>query len=109
MKTILENKDIHAIMRMVKTDLRKNVCGYANPQLYRVALTGTKQCIEDYQAAFIKCIQFVYYYKGSQISFEQKLEFFNEATKIYGKTGLFFSGGASMAKFHFGILKALIQ
>jgi hypothetical protein len=49
MKSMREKQDVKAIMRMLSTDLQKNVCGIANPQLYKVAWNGTKDCIEEYQ------------------------------------------------------------
>jgi len=94
---------------MLKQDLKKNICGIGNVELYKVLLTGTKECIEEYHQEVIKCIQFLYYYSGRQITPEIKLKFFDEASRSYGKTAMFFSGGAGLGRFHYGIIKALAE
>lgn len=89
--------------------MTKNIGGICNPKLYNVCCIGTKQLIEDYHNEVIKCIQFIYYYKGSKIDLHKKLEFFSETRHSFGRTALFLSGGASFGKFHFGVMKALYE
>jgi len=66
--------------------------GIANPELYEYLTIGTKKLIEKYHNEVIKCIQIVYYYKGSKLSVQQKLEFFSETRHSYGRTALLLSG-----------------
>lgn len=40
---------------------------------------------------------------------QQKVEFFAETRHSYGRTALFLSGGATLGKYHFGVLKALYE
>jgi len=53
---------------------------------------GTKRLIEKYHNEVIKCIRFIYYYKGSKLSPNNKLEFFAETRHSYGRTALLLSG-----------------
>ena len=65
--------------------------------------------IENYHNEVISCIQTIYYYEGTQISNNYKLNFFTKTSQGYGKTALFLSGGGSNGKYHFGVLKALYE
>jgi hypothetical protein len=76
MEKLRANQDIKALVRFLRTDLQKNLCGIANPELYKTCRLGTKACIEKYQNEVIKCIQFVYYYEGIDLEFKEKMEFF---------------------------------
>lgn len=87
----------------------KNIGGICDPKLYNMCHVGTKQLIEEYHNEVIKCIQFIYYYKGTKLDLQKKLEFFSETRHAYGRTALFLSGGASFGKFHVGVLKALYE
>ena len=52
-------------MDLLRQNLQKNFCGISNPELYNVGYACTKSNIEEYQNEVIKCLQFMYYYKGS--------------------------------------------
>lgn len=52
-------------MYTLRQDLKKNLGGICDPNLYKVSYVGTKQLIEEYHNEVIKCIQFIYYYDGS--------------------------------------------
>ena len=43
------------------------------------------------------------------MSLECKFKFFAETKHSYGNTALFFSGGASFGRFHYGVIKALYE
>ena len=108
-KHLRSKRDIKELLRMLRQDLKKNICGISSPELYKVAASGTKDCIEAYHTEVIKCIQYIYYYRGNQLSSKQKLTFFEETSHSYGRTALFFSGGAGFGKFHYGMIKALVE
>jgi len=64
MKLRLSN-DFNGLMDLLRQNLQKNFCGISNPELYNVGYACTKSNIEEYQNEVIKCLQFMYYYKGS--------------------------------------------
>ena len=109
MRRLRESKDIQGLVFTLRQDLQKNIGGICNPNLYNICKIGTKQLIEDYHNETIKCIQMIYYYKGSKLDLQDKLEFFSETRHSYGRTALFLSGGASFGKFHMGVCKALYE
>ena len=70
---------------------------------------GTKAIIEQYHNEVIKCVQAIYYYEGSKLTAQKKLEFFAETRHSYGRTALMLSGGGGFGKFHYGVIKALSE
>jgi TAG lipase/steryl ester hydrolase/phospholipase A2/LPA acyltransferase len=107
MRNLREAKDIQGLIHCLRQDLQKNLGGICNPILYNITKVGTKKLIEDYHNETIKCIQFIYYYQGSKINLQNKLEFFTETRHSLGKTAIFLSGGAGFGKYHIGVMKAL--
>ena len=101
--------DIKGLIGFLRQDLVKNIGQVASPELYKVCRNGTKRNIERYHNEVIRCIQYVYYYKGSKLRPEAKLKFFELAGWSYGKTALMLSGGAAFGKFHYGLIKALYE
>lgn len=46
-------------------------------------------------------------YESSVLTQEQKAAFFKQVSVTYGRTALCLSGGATLAYFHLGVMKAL--
>jgi hypothetical protein len=59
-----KRKDIQGIVDCLRSDLVKNLGGYANPELYCQCYFGTKKLIEKYHNEIIKDMRFIFYYKG---------------------------------------------
>lgn len=109
MKTLRKAKDIKGLCLGLRQDLVKNLGGIASHELYDQCHFGTKRLIEKYHNEVIKCIQFIYYYKGTRLNMSHKLEFFAETRHSYGRTALLLSGGATFGRFHIGLIKALYE
>lgn len=76
--------------------------------LYEKSNIGTKQLIEDFHEEVVKCLKFIYEFDDErELSYKEKVEFFLETKQTYGATALLLSGGASMAVYHIGVVKAL--
>lgn len=93
----------------LRQDLAKNICNISDPDLYNQCHLGTKRPIEKYIEEVRKCIKTIYLADTSQVSVDKKLSFFAETRQSYGRTALLLSGGATFGKFHFGLLKALLE
>jgi TAG lipase/lysophosphatidylethanolamine acyltransferase len=109
MKTLRKAKDIKGLCLCLRQDLVKNLGGIASHELYDQCHFGTKRLIEKFHNEVIKCIQFIYYYKGTKLNMSHKLEFFAETRHSYGRTALLLSGGATFGRFHIGLIKALYE
>lgn len=108
MRALRSAQDIKGLVHCLRQDLHKNLGGICHPMLYQCKV-GTKKLIEEFHQETIACIQAIYYYSGSQINIQKKLEFFAETRHSYGHTALFLSGGAGLGKYHFGVVKALYE
>ena len=98
-------------MFQLRQNLVKNFGGISNPQLYKVAHSGTKINIEEYQNEVIRCFKYLYHHFGSSNDLvkTKTLRWFQETRQSFGRTALMLSGGASMGKYHHGIIKALSE
>ena len=109
MEKCQRKKDILGLMKCLDENLQKNIGGICNPRLHNHCKVGTKALIEKYQNCVVQSIRGIYYYQGSKISVDDKLKFFGQQTHLFGKTALFLSGGATLGKYHFGVIKALYE
>ena len=76
MKQMRMQKDIMGLVNCLRQDLVKNLGGIANPELYNQCMYGTKKLIEKYHNEVIECTRFIYYYKGTKLGLQSKVEFF---------------------------------
>jgi hypothetical protein len=84
-----------------------NIGGIENEVLYSQSYTGTKVLVQDYVdtvAASLKDIG-----ESNALSLIDKQLFFKKAFRLYGRTALCLSGGATMGYYHFGVIKALME
>ena len=67
------------MVHTLRSTLRKNINGIANPVLYEKSNVGTKQLIEDFHEEIVKCLKFIYEFSDeSQLKYQEKIEFFLE-------------------------------
>ena len=91
----------------LRLDLVKNLGNISCPELYYNCYQGTKVLIEKYHDEIMKCMDKIYEAPPQKLSHSEKLKFFTETRHSYGHTALLLSGGAALANYHFGVLKAL--
>ncbi len=84
--------------------MTRDFSGITSPNLYNYTLSGTKELIDEYYETILKCLQRI-----ADSDLKNKLEFFTELKHFYGRTGLIFSGGASVGMFHLGVISALLE
>jgi NTE family protein len=83
--------------------------GMGKAELYQHAKYGTKCLIEDYVAEIVDALKHIAALDDSEISHEEKLDFFHRASHCYGRTALMLSGGGALGHFHIGVVKALME
>jgi hypothetical protein len=100
--------------------VKSNLGGVENAVLYSKTYHGTKQAIEDYvQEGIIFWRRLIYrtsvcasletLAKTPMLTVEEKRRIFVRASKMYGRSALCLSGGATFGYFHFGVIKALLE
>ena len=63
-------------MFVLRQDLQKNAYGTSSAELFKACNNGTKIDLELFHNELIEAIKYIYYYKGEQISHQEKLKFF---------------------------------
>ncbi len=86
-----------------------NMGGMGKPVLYHQAKAGTKLLIEHYVSTIARSLRTLHQTPDSEISLEEKIDFFRRASHCYGRSALLLSGGAGLVYFHHGMVHELIQ
>ncbi|MCB9669581.1 MAG: DUF3336 domain-containing protein [Alphaproteobacteria bacterium] len=81
----------------------------ADPALYDVALGGTKHLVERYLHACEHALDWLSQVPMDERAARARLERFRVAWKVYGRSALMLSGGATLGFHHLGVVKALFD
>ena len=79
------------------------------PDLYGVALGGTKRLVSRYLDEASACLRWLADTPIPGLSEAAKLQRFERAFQVYGRSALMLSGGATWGFFHIGVCKALFE
>jgi TAG lipase/steryl ester hydrolase/phospholipase A2/LPA acyltransferase len=102
-------QDNHALLFTLNEGIHGNMGGMGKATLYQPAKHGTKNLVEDYVAEIVDALEHIANLDDSEISREEKLDFFHRASHCYGRTALMLSGGGALGHFHIGVVKALLE
>lgn len=101
--------DNRGLLFTLNEGIHGNMAGMGNPRLYTKAKSGTKTLIIDYVDEIVDALRYIASATVSDISFEEKVEFFRRAQHCFGCSALMLSGSGSLAYFHMGVAKTLLQ
>lgn len=104
LEDLLEQKRIEECATLLRALMSRDFSGITNQNLYNKTLSGTKELIDDYHNTILLCLQTI-----ADSDMKNKAEFFTELKHFYGRTGLVFSGGASVGMFHLGVISTLLE
>jgi len=77
--------------------LSRNIGGIGNAELFEHSLTGTKVLIEEYMEEVNQCLLFIARSPPTQdCSLASKIDFFASLRRVYGRSALLLSGGATL-------------
>ncbi len=99
--------DNAALLFTLNEGIHGNMGGMGGQSLYNRAQFGTKKLVVDYVTEINKSLEYLASPEVTDISFDDKLDFFHRASHCYGRTALMMSGSGSLLYFHVGVLKAL--
>lgn len=108
LRTGIAGGDSEELLFELNEGIHGNMSGIGNPALYRRALLGTKTLIPEYVAAIVAALDAVATAPEAEISFGEKLDFFERASLCYGRSALMLSGGGGRIYFHHGVVEALL-
>ena len=101
--------DVAELVHHLRQGLHWNLGNIGNPALYAKSRVGTKHLIQEYIAEVVAIIDYLCDTEFDEFPFAEKIRFFSELSKSYGRSALMLSGGATLGLFHVGVLKALYQ
>ncbi|MDO3722362.1 DUF3336 domain-containing protein [Marinobacter sp. chi1] len=107
LKQYRQQNDFHRLKRALREGLHHDLGNLGNPALYRRSRVGTKHLIEEYITQACEALDFLCDHPVPDFPVEEKLRFFRETLKSFGRPTLLLSGGATLGIFHFGVIKAL--
>jgi Domain of unknown function (DUF3336)/Patatin-like phospholipase len=84
---------------------KQDLAGIENLILYSRCYSGTKTSIDNFVDVVCNSLKVIY--SSSDLSAEEKVAFFKQVSVTYGRSALCLSGGATLAYFHLGVMKAL--
>ncbi len=98
-----------SLARTLTESLFRHLSDLTAPDLYRVALGGTKRLITDYLEEVEACLRWLACTPVEGIGHREKRHRFERSWRVYGRSALMLSGGATWGFFHIGVVKALFQ
>jgi NTE family protein len=101
--------DNRGLLFLLNEGIHGNMGGIGNSALYNVARFGTKDLIKEYVDEIAGALRYLGALDSPEITFEEKLDFFNRASRCFGRSALMLSGGAALGNFHLGVIKALTE
>ena len=109
LRQLRRKHDDHGLLFVLNEGIHGNMDGMGKPQLYLRAKCGTKKLIEDYITEICDALEYLAPRDFETIPWAERIEFFQRASHCYGRSALMLSGGGTLAYFHLGVLKALIE
>ena len=102
-------RDNRGLLFILHEGIHGNLGGMGRFALYDKVLFGTKKLIIDYVDEVVQSLKHIADPKTTDISFEEKLDFFRRADHCFGRSAFMMSGSGSLFYFHFGVVKALLR
>jgi len=97
------------LLFVLNEGIHGNMSGIGRNSLYEAARFGTKQIIVEYVEALTDCLKQVSSMPESDITWTDKLDFFERASHCFGRSALMLSGAGSLLHFHAGVVKTLLD
>jgi TAG lipase/steryl ester hydrolase/phospholipase A2/LPA acyltransferase len=107
-----DNEDLIRMLRVIRTELGRDVAGIGNPKLYEQCRVGTKDLIERYVTTAVDTIECAMRLAARSKDGRTAGEVRNaikETRQSYGRTALLLSGGGTMGMMHIGVIKAMFE
>jgi TAG lipase/steryl ester hydrolase/phospholipase A2/LPA acyltransferase len=102
-----EKNDVNQLMYLLPGLVKRDHLGIDERILHTTALTGTKQLVESYLAEVEACLSFLC--EHDTLSLSEKRKFFRKIDQCMGHTAVCLSGGGSIAMYHAGVIRSLIE
>jgi len=98
-----------ALAEALTEDFYRHQNELAASELYEVALGGTKHLVETFLAEGEASLEWLVDAEAPGLDDAAKLQRFEIAYKVFGRSALLLSGGATLGFHHLGVVKALFE
>ncbi|KAJ3206293.1 hypothetical protein HDU82_004608 [Entophlyctis luteolus] len=102
-----EQDNVQNLVKSLTDSCKKNHGGCMNEALYSNSFDGTKVDIEEFFDQIEQGL--VHLADTNKASVDDKIKFFRNISRNFGRSALCLSGGASLAYYHLGVMKALFE
>lgn len=110
LKKLRRNKDDTGLLFALNEGIHGNQGGMGKTKLYKLAKFGTKDLIKAYVDEIVDALDHIAALPASsEITLEDKLDFFERASLCFGRSALMLSGAGSLGHFHQGVIKTLFE
>lgn len=107
LNTYLKTDDSTGLLFALNEGIHGNMDGMGNKRLHERAMYGTKTLIQEYSDVIVKSLEYLADPEMTDISFEDKLDFFRRAQHCYGRSAFQMSGSGNFLYFHLGAVLAM--
>lgn len=98
-----------ALTAALERTLNRHRTDVAAPELYEVALAGTHRCIDAWRDEVVRGLEWLVTAELPGLGVAGRRRRFEDAVRVYGRSALMLSGGATWGFFHLGVVRALFE
>jgi len=109
LRELRRNEDDIGLLFALNEGIHGNQGGMGKSALYEKAKTGTKHAIVEYVTEVGDALKHLSSLPENEISYEEKVDFFDRASHCFGRSALMLSGAGSLGHFHTGVVKTLFE
>lgn len=110
LRELRQNNDDVGLLFALNEGIHGNQGGMGKSVLYEDAKFGTKVLIEEYVDEIVDALGHIDTLpESSEITKEDKIDFFERASHCFGRSALMLSGAGSLGHFHRGVAKTLLE
>ena len=109
LKELRKAGDDMGLLFALNEGIHGNMGGMGRASMYERAKFGTKKLIADYVDELVASLQHISSLPENEISWEDKMDFFDRASHCFGRSALMLSGAGSLGHFHTGVIKVLVK
>jgi len=109
LKVAKAKDDPIGLMSVLHEGIHGNLGNIANPEMNHYAKIGTKYLIMEFIDQVCDALSMIFHADENDVTFYEKLSFFDDTYHAYGRSCLMLSGGAGLGFFHAGVIKSLVD
>ncbi|AQA19278.1 patatin [Halioglobus japonicus] len=109
LRSLKARHDSRGLLYTLNEGIHGNMGGMGQAGLYGHARSGTKHLIEDYIDEIVHTLEHLASETESDISDDEKRDFFHRASHCFGHSAFMMSGSGSLLYFHVGVARALLE